>query len=100
MNIVEKDHWLLPVADEVQKRHERFVTRLEMIERRYGGLTAFASAYEFFGLNYDSVRKGWWYREWAPGAHYLSLFGDFNGWDRYANPLENDGNGIWSVFLP
>ncbi|MGN0033753.1 MAG: alpha amylase C-terminal domain-containing protein [Candidatus Limimorpha sp.] len=100
MKIVEKDQWLLPVAEEVQKRYERYVSRLEMIERRYGGLSAFASAYEFFGLNYDSVRKGWWYREWAPGAHYLSLFGDFNGWDRYATPLENDGNGIWSVFLP
>ena len=30
----------------------------------------------------------------------MSLYGDFNGWNRYANPLENVGNGIWEIFLP
>ena len=41
-----------------------------------------------------------WYREWAPGAHYLALIGDFNGWDRGANPLQRDEWGVWSLFLP
>ena len=30
----------------------------------------------------------------------MSLYGDFNAWNRYANPLENVGNGIWEIFLP
>ena len=100
MKIVDNDNWLNPVADEVQKRYDRFCNRLKTIEQRFGSLSTFASAYEFFGFHYDRIRRGWWYREYAPAAHYLSLYGDFNGWERYANPLENVGNGIWEIFLP
>ena len=73
---------------------------MKYIESHYGSLKSFASAHEFFGFTYDEFRKGWWYREWAPAAHYLSLFGDFNNWDRYADPLEREEDGIWSIFLP
>ncbi len=45
-------------------------------------------------------RPGVWYREWAPGAHSLSLIGDFNGWDRAADPLTRDEWGVWSAFFP
>lgn len=100
LKIVEKDNWLNPVADEVQKRYERFCNRLKTIESQFGSLGAFASAHQFYGFHYDRRRRGWWYREWAPGAHYMSVFGDFNGWDRYANPMENNGYGIWEVFFP
>ena len=100
MKIVDRDSWLNPVADEVQKRFERYQNRLKSIEKQYGSLGTFASAHQFFGLHYDRIRRGWWYREWAPAAHYISIFGDFNGWQRYANPLENTGNGIWEIFLP
>ena len=100
MKIVEKDPWLEPVADEVQARHDRYNNTLRYIESHYGSLKSFASAHEFFGFHYDNIRRGWWYREWAPAAHYLSLFGDFNNWDRYANPLERENDGIWSIFLP
>ena len=100
MKLVEKDSWLEPVAKEVQARYDRYESLLKYIENHYGSLRSFASAHEFFGFTYDEFRKGWWYREWAPAAHYLSLFGDFNNWDRYANPLEREEDGIWSVFLP
>ena len=100
MKIVEKDPWLEPVAGEVQARHDRYNNTLRYIESHYGSLKSFASAHEFFGFHYDNIRRGWWYREWAPAAHYLSLFGDFNNWDRYANPLERENDGIWSIFLP
>ena len=100
MKIVDNDSWLSPVADEVQKRYDRYCNRLKTIEKQFGSLSTFASAYQFFGFHYDRIRRGWWYREWAPAAHYLSLYGDFNAWNRYANPLENVGNGIWEIFLP
>ena len=100
MKLVEKDSWLEPVADEVQARYDRYESLLKYIESHYGSLKSFASAHEFFGFTYDGFRKGWWYREWAPAAHYLSLFGDFNNWDRYANPLEREEDGVWSIFLP
>ena len=100
MNIVDRDSWLSPVAEEVQRRFDRYSNRLKTIEQQYGSLGNFASAHQFFGFHYDRIRRGWWYREWAPAAHYLSLYGDFNGWNRYENPLENAGNGIWEIFLP
>ncbi len=100
MKLVERDSWLEPVAEEVQARYDRYESLLKYIENHYGSLKSFASAHEFFGFTYDEFRKGWWYREWAPSAHYLSLFGDFNNWDRYANPLEREEDGIWSIFLP
>ena len=99
MKLVENDSWLEPVADEVEARYQRYESKLKYIESQYGSLKSFASAHEFFGFTYDSLRRGWWYREWAPAAHYLSLFGDFNNWDRYANPLEREEDGVWSIFL-
>lgn len=100
MNIVSNDSWLEPVSDKVTERYRRYESKLKYIESKYGSLKAFASAHEFFGFTYDSFRKGWWYREWAPAAHNLFLFGDFNGWNRYDTPLERENYGIWSVFLP
>ena len=100
IKLVENDSWLEPVADKVEARYQRYESKLKYIESQYGSLKSFASAHEFFGFTYDRLRRGWWYREWAPAAHYLSLFGDFNNWDRYANPLEREDNGVWSVVLP
>lgn len=100
IKLVENDSWLEPVADKVEARYQRYESKLKYIESQYGSLKSFASAHEFFGFTYDRLRRGWWYREWAPAAHYLSLFGDFNNWDRYANPLEREEDGVWSVFLP
>ncbi len=100
MKIIENDSWLEPVSNEIYERYDRYEHKLKYIEIQYGSLRAFASAYEFFGFSYDKFRRGWWYREWAPAAHYVSLFGDFNDWNRYATPLEREDNGIWSVFLP
>ncbi len=98
--LVNNDPWLNPVAQAVDDRHNRYEGRLHDIVNRYGSLKAFATAHQFLGFNYDKRRHGWWYREWAPAAHYLSLMGEFNGWNRYEYPLENVGNGIWEIFLP
>ena len=98
--LVNNDPWLNPVAQAVDDRHNRYEGRLHDIVNCFGSLKTFATAHQFLGFNYDRRRRGWWYREWAPAAHYLSLMGDFNGWNRYEFPLENIGNGIWEIFLP
>ena len=36
---------------------------------------------------------------WAPNAKAVSLVGDFNGWDRYATPMEKMDGGIWATFV-
>ena len=81
--LVQNDPWLNPVNNAVDDRHNRYEWRLNDIKNRYGSLKNFASAHQFLGFNYDKRRHGWWYREWAPAAHYLSLMGDFNNWNRY-----------------
>ncbi|MDR0969296.1 MAG: alpha amylase C-terminal domain-containing protein [Lentimicrobiaceae bacterium] len=100
MLIVEQDPWLEPISAKVTERYNRFLSKLYYLTGKYGSLRNFASAYQLFGFNYDGVRKGWWYREWAPAAYALYLTGDFNAWNRYEFPLSNTGYGIWEIFLP
>ncbi|CAF0703747.1 1,4-alpha-glucan branching protein GlgB [Candidatus Methylacidithermus pantelleriae] len=42
------------------------------------------------------------FRVWAPNARYVSVIGNFNGWNPKKNPLErrSDESGIWEGFLP
>jgi len=39
---------------------------------------------------------------WAPNARYVSVTGEFNGWDKGANPLKPrwDASGVWEGFVP
>ncbi|MBG0780820.1 MAG: alpha amylase C-terminal domain-containing protein [Bacteroidales bacterium] len=99
MRIVEQDPWLKPVSQAVTERYLRFKGRLQELEQNYGSLKAFATADKLFGFNYDSMRKGWWFREWAPGASQLFIMGDFNNWNKYNHPLINNGRGIWEIFF-
>ncbi|HIT59819.1 MAG TPA: 1,4-alpha-glucan branching protein GlgB [Candidatus Fimousia stercorigallinarum] len=46
-------------------------------------------------------KEGVWFAVWAPNARYISVVGNFNGWDRGANPMEKTGTvGIWETFIP
>ncbi|MFC3197833.1 1,4-alpha-glucan branching protein GlgB [Parapedobacter deserti] len=44
---------------------------------------------------------GTYFAVWAPNAAYVSVVGDFNGWDRHSHPMQVrwDGSGIWEIFL-
>ncbi len=59
--------------------------------------------YDFFGSHFieKNKKKGVIFRVWAPHAKSVSVVGDFNKWDRYANPMNrlSDG-GIWELFIP
>ncbi|WP_020473300.1 1,4-alpha-glucan branching protein GlgB [Zavarzinella formosa] len=38
---------------------------------------------------------------WAPAAEQVTVFGDFNGWDKSVTPLAAQGSsGIWMAFVP
>ena len=45
--------------------------------------------YDFFGSHFieRDKKKGVVFRVWAPHAASVSVVGDFNKWDRYANPM-------------
>lgn len=45
--------------------------------------------------------KGTHFAVWAPNAQFVSVMGDFNGWDAYSCPLRAVGNtGIWAGIHP
>jgi len=45
---------------------------------------------------------GTYFAVWAPNAKYISVTGNFNGWDKGAHPLSVrwDESGIWEGFIP
>ena len=45
-------------------------------------------------------QDGYVFRVWAPNAKQVCVFGDFNGWDENAAPLEKLEGGIWQGFVP
>ncbi|HAY32011.1 alpha-amylase family glycosyl hydrolase [Alistipes sp.] len=98
--IVKKDPWLEPNAGDMLRRYDRYRERLSAIGKECGSLAEYANGYFYFGFQYDDALRGWWFREWLPGAKDVYLFGDFNGWQRTQLPLKKDGCGVWSVFLP
>ena len=53
------------------------------------------SAYEIFGsfITKNSVI----FRVWAPNAKAVSVVGDFNGWNKDCNYMENIGYGVWET---
>jgi 1,4-alpha-glucan branching enzyme len=51
------------------------------------------------GTNGDE--EGTWFSVWAPNAERVAVMGDWNGWDKSAQPLKPRGaSGIWEGFLP
>lgn len=97
--IIANDPWLLPVEQEIEDRYARYQRSLSEIQEVWGSLSGFANAYEYYGIHYDRLKKGWVYREWAPRARSLFLFGDFNDWQRNANPMSRNQYGVWELFL-
>ena len=97
--LVQHDSWLAPFEPVLRQRQQRLAARLAEINEHHGSLAEYATAHQQLGLHYDGRRRGFRYREWAPGAEALYLVGDFNGWDRQANPLQRLDYGVWEVFL-
>ena len=59
--------------------------------------------YDKLGAHPHTVNgvAGFQFAVWAPNAGYVSVIGDFNGWDSGANPLALQGDsGVWAGFLP
>ncbi len=97
--LVQNDPWLAPYTQEINDRMMRYESRRSELIKKFGSISNFALGYEFLGFNYDKKKKGWWYREWAPAATSLSLVGEFNDWNREANQMTKNPDGIWEIFL-
>ena len=101
LGLIALDPWLAPYADALRRRSAHY-ERLRAAIDDTGGLTGPISlGHEFFGFHRgeQNGEPGVWYREWAPGASGLFLFGDFNNWNRGKNPLARGEFGVWSAFF-
>jgi 1,4-alpha-glucan branching enzyme len=78
---------------------ERFRAALRAIQEEHGTLSRYADAYEYFGIHVDAKQKAFVFREWAPHAEDLYLFGDFNDWQRYSHRMTRKPGGVWEIFL-
>jgi len=57
--------------------------------------------YEKLGAHLSEDPQGASFAVWAPNADWVSVIGDFNGWDRDENKLvPREQSGIWEGFVP
>ncbi len=100
LGLILADSWLAPYEKAIRARMKLLDSQLASIRRSHGSLREFARAYTRMGIYRDPETQEWVYREWAPGAKALSLIGDFNFWNREANPMTRLPNGQWEIRLP
>ena len=96
--LIKRDPLLKPYRAQLRQRFTHYQHLRAEIEETGGLLGEISQGHHYFGFNRGE--NGVWYREWAPKAQVLSLIGDFNGWDRAANPMSIDEWGTWHLFLP
>jgi 1,4-alpha-glucan branching enzyme len=99
-SILTDEPWLEPFAPVIAARYVRFQSAMQEIRNFSGSILEFATIHQYYGIQFDALRNGWVYREWAPAAKQLYLMGDFNWWDRESHPLRRNHRGDWEIFLP
>lgn len=100
--LIAADPWLEPYAEGLWKRARHFDWLRRQLAPDGDLMGPISLGHQHFGFNrgVKGGQPGIWYREWAPGATYLALVGEFNGWDRGAHPMTRDEWGTWELFLP
>lgn len=54
---------------------------------------------KFFGAHKVADSDMWRFRVWAPRAKSVSVIGDFNDWDREADPMEKISDTVWEIAI-
>lgn len=98
--LIKDEPWIAEYESAIVDRKSRFDEALRQIADASGSLLEFSRIHEFYGIHFEPWRRGWVYREWAPAAHSLHFFGDFNGWNRSSHPMKRGARGDWEIFLP
>mmetsp|Transcript_30 Transcript_30/g.51 ORF Transcript_30/g.51 Transcript_30/m.51 type:complete len:92 (-) Transcript_30:2686-2961(-) len=80
LQVLIDDPYLGEFENDLKLRQDKFNEWLNTFSGE-GGLLEVAQSYKKFGLRVEDSGEVV-YREWAPAAQALSLFGDFNGWNR------------------
>ena len=59
-------------------------------------------AWEWLGAHpvHEPSGDAWRFAVWAPEAESVWLVGEFNHWDRTADPMQRGADGVWSAQIP
>uniref|UniRef100_A0A2P2M6Q9 Glycosyl hydrolase family 13 catalytic domain-containing protein n=3 Tax=Rhizophora mucronata TaxID=61149 RepID=A0A2P2M6Q9_RHIMU len=96
--IYEIDPSLTGFCHHLDYRYAQYKRMREEIDKYEGGLEVFSRGYEKLGFTRSET--GITYREWAPGAKWAAIIGDFNNWNPNADVMTGNEFGVWEVFLP
>ena len=97
--LVTIDPYLKPFANILRKRHERAVLRELEFTDGTRNLSEVANGHLYYGLH--KTENGWLFREKAPNATAIYLYGDFSRWQvKPEFALHPIGNGDWEIELP
>lgn len=99
----ETDSSTKAFAQFLRERYKALKDLKEQIAIRDISLVELASAYEVVGLH-RHIQHGVELVEWAPGAQFCSIVGDFNSWVHRKNHakrglLGRDDYGYWRIFV-
>ena len=78
---------------------DKFNEWMDIFQKSEGGLLNIAKSYNTYGLHIDS-NGDLLYKEWAPEAAKLTLFGDFNNWHRDQYHATKNEYGQWNLKIP
>eukprot|EP00033_Pygsuia_biforma_P003508 GCRY01003839.1.p1 GENE.GCRY01003839.1~~GCRY01003839.1.p1 ORF type:complete len:778 (-),score=83.50 GCRY01003839.1:94-2403(-) len=95
--LVREDSYLKPYESVISSRVKDMREYKKRISSQEGGIEKFSLGYKQFGL--IRTDNSIVYREWAPGAVELFLFGDFNNWNTKSHKCEKDCFGVWTLVL-
>ncbi len=98
--LVQDDPWLESQQGAIEQRMQRFTEALSEIEGHAKSLATYATGHKHVGIHFHAKTNTWTIQEWAPAAQAVSLIGDFNHWNREANPLASSDSGVWKLELP
>lgn len=86
----------------LRTRYKALKELRETVVIRDFNLLEFASGYEILGLH-RHIQHGVELVEWAPGARFCSIVGDFNNWEHRKNAADRetqpDDYGTWRIFV-
>ena len=98
-DLINNDPSLKDYESYIKERNVSYSQRLMEIEMKENSLENFSKSYEYMGVNILS-NGDIKYREYAPGAKGISIYGEFNNWNKEQYWAQKDKYGFWEIIIP
>ena len=99
IELLNQDLYLRPHEHKIRERLNTYNHILQTITETDKDLLTFAHSYNTMGLHLNN-NNDVIYKEYAPNAKSISLFGEFNNWNRNEYIGQKDKNGLWTITIP